>query len=168
VDAVVLADTHLGRGLTRLPGPVLDAISGADVILHAGDITSTRALAELQALGTVHAVLGNNDGALHGVLPEVLTVELDGVPVTLVHDSGPTPGRAGRMARRYPDAAVVVFGHSHVPVDEMGIGGQRLFNPGSPTQRRSQPRPTFGHLRFEAGIVVAHSVEALDLPTSLR
>ena len=47
------------------------------------------------------------------------------------------------MRRRFPGASLVVFGHSHEPVDELGVDGQRLFNPGSPTDRRRQPHGTF-------------------------
>jgi len=69
----------------------------------------------------------------------------------MVHDGGPRVGRAARCARRFPDAHVVVFGHSHIPVNEPGVPGQLLFNPGSPTQRRSQPVRTFGRLLLESG-----------------
>jgi uncharacterized protein len=168
MDVVVLADTHLGNGLESLPQAVLDAVSNTDLVLHAGDVISARALAELRELAPVQAVLGNNDVGLERVLPEHLLLELDGVRVAMVHDSGAATGRAGRLARRFPDAAVVVFGHSHIPVDEEGVDGQRLFNPGSPTQRRAQPRATFGRLRLEAGAVVEHVIEELPLKVSLR
>ena len=70
---------------------------------------------------------------------------------TPLDDAGPAPGRPGRMRRRFPDAALVVFGHSHIPLDLAGEDGQRLFNPGSPTDRRRQPRGTMGLLRVEGG-----------------
>ncbi|HWI04467.1 MAG TPA: metallophosphoesterase family protein, partial [Acidimicrobiales bacterium] len=71
---------------------------------------------------------------------------IDGVRIAMVHDSGPAQGRATRMHRRFPDADVVVFGHSHIPWDDSGVDGQLLFNPGSPTERRSQPHCTLGTL----------------------
>jgi predicted phosphodiesterase len=108
------------------------------------------------------AVLGNNDLGLAGLLPNELSVELAGVRVALVHDSGDRRGRAPRLHRRFPDAALVVFGHSHVPVDEQGIGTQRLFNPGSPTQRRAQPVRTFGWLSLADGQVVARRVVPIE------
>jgi predicted phosphodiesterase len=79
----------------------------------------------------------------------------------MVHDSGARRGREARLARRFPDAAVVVFGHSHEPVDTLGVGGQRLFNPGSPTQRRRQPQPSYGELELRDGAVVSHRVVLL-------
>lgn len=157
----MLADTHLRHGLDGLPARVLDAVRQADVVVHAGDVVSRVALDELSRLAPVHAVLGNNDTELAGQLPVELALELEAVRVAVVHDSGASAGRAARMARRYPDAQVVIFGHSHVPVDEEGVGKQLLFNPGSPTQRRSQPWPSFGRLRLEHAQVLAHTVELL-------
>ena len=153
---LVLSDTHLrpGRG-RRLPDAVYRALDEADVVLHAGDIVTADLLHELSAWAPVHAVLGNNDldPALSSV-PETRVEVLDGVRVAMVHDSGPRAGRAGRLRRRFPDAAVVVFGHSHVPVNEPGVDGQLLFNPGSPTDRRTQPAHTFGLLELDAGALV--------------
>lgn len=154
----VLADTHLRAGIATLSHRVHAALEASDAILHAGDVVSLAALADLRALKPVYAVLGNNDRELRGVLPEVLRLELAGVCLAMAHDSGPSRGRAGRLARRFPEAQVVVFGHSHVPMDEYGLGGQLLFNPGSPTQRRAQPQATFGLLRLEGGEVVEHAV----------
>ncbi len=133
-------------------------MADADVILHAGDVLVAELLDELRALAPVHAVLGNNDHSLLGTLPETLEIELAGVPIAMVHDSGATKGRAGRMRRRFPHSAVVVFGHSHQPLDEVGVDGQRLFNPGSPTQRRRAPTKTMGWLELEAGRVVTHAI----------
>ena len=62
------------------------------------------------------------------------------------------------MQRRFPGADVVVFGHSHIPMDVVGVAGQRLFNPGSPTERRMQPKPTFGLLHLDDGEVVEHTI----------
>ncbi len=98
-------------------------------------------------------MLGNNDGpdvAAWGA-PEVLRLDLAGVRVAMLHDSGPTAGRQRRMLRRFPDADLVVFGHSHIPLSEDDGSGQRLFNPGSPTDRRRQPRGTLGVLEIADG-----------------
>ena len=131
-------------------------------MLHAGDITSDTALRQLCSLADTRAVAGNNDLRLVGVLPPTLSIVLDGVRISVVHDSGPARGRAGRLRRRFPDADVVVFGHSHVPIDERGLEGQLLFNPGSPTQRRQQPARTFGRLRIEDHRLQAHTIEVID------
>ena len=163
---VVLADTHIrrtasqpaagaARALRRLPDAAYAHLEQADVILHAGDILVGEVLDELRAFAPVHAVLGNNDAELFGALPETQALELEGVRIAMIHDSGPAQGRAGRMHRRFPDADVVVFGHSHIPWDDAGVDGQLLFNPGSPTERRSQPHRTLGTLDLEGGRVVS-------------
>jgi uncharacterized protein len=156
---VVLADTHIRRGSRRrLSDAVVAELERADIILHAGDLLVPELLEELSDFAPVHAVLGNNDHELVGRLPEQLVLDIDGVRVAMVHDSGARAGRAGRLRRRFPDAALVVFGHSHIPVDELGLDGQRLFNPGSPTERRGQPHHTLGRLDLVDSRVAAHGL----------
>jgi uncharacterized protein len=156
---VVLADTHIvGSGSERLPSAAWDALRLADVILHAGDVVSGEFLDELRALAPVHAVLGNNDRTLIGVLPDQVELDIDGVRVAMLHDSGARRAREARMSRRFASAGVVVFGHSHIPWNEPGVDGQLLFNPGSATQRRRQPHRTFGLLHFERGEVTGEIV----------
>src|SRR3954463_4831125 len=108
--AVVLADTHIRRGAKRrLPDAAYDALDTADVILHAGDVVVEDLLHELSGFAPTYAVLGNNDHELGGVLPETRLLELAGVRVAMVHDSGPSRGRERRMHDRFPDADIVVF-----------------------------------------------------------
>jgi len=155
---LVLADTHLRGDLSALPPEVWHEVEACDAVLHAGDVVMGDLLDALRARRPVHAVLGNNDHDLVGALPDRLEVELAGVRVALVHDSGARTGRARRMQRLFPAAQVVVFGHSHEPVDEPGEDGQRLFNPGSAVQRRRQPRRTVGVLELADGAVVGHRI----------
>ena len=75
----------------------------------------------------------------------------------MVHDSGPATGRLGRMRRRFPAADLVVFGHSHIPLDE-SAAGLRIFNPGSPTDRRRQSHGTLGLLRIDSGRLTEASI----------
>src|SRR5665213_2694837 len=162
VRLVVIADTHLTAAVaTRLPKALLEAIEGADLVLHAGDVTTTAALEELSALASVHCVLGNNDTTLVGLVPEQLRLTLAGVNVAMIHDSGSKAGRASRLSARFPDADLVVYGHSHVPDNSEGLGGQRLFNPGSPTQRRAQPLRTYGLIELDDGQILSHEIRFL-------
>ncbi|MDY7105757.1 MAG: metallophosphoesterase family protein [Actinomycetota bacterium] len=159
VRVAVVADTHLRAGtLDRLPTEVWRRVAAADVVLHAGDVVEDELLAALAAETPTHAVLGNNDTAIGDRLPETLELVLGGVRVAMIHDSGTSAGRAGRMRRRFPDADIVVFGHSHLPLDEEGDGGQRLFNPGSPTQRRRAPTHTMGELVLADGEIAGHAL----------
>jgi putative phosphoesterase len=155
----VLSDTHAPGRWRGCPPTVAGLLEGVDVILHAGDVCVPSVLDELSRFAPVHVVLGNNDGL--GVrdwgAPETLSLDLAGLPVGMIHDSGPAAGRPARMRRRFPDAELVVFGHSHIPLDQVD-GGRRLFNPGSPTDRRRQPHGTIGLLRIEDGRLVAASI----------
>lgn len=154
VDVLVLSDTHLGAAtLERLPAEVWEMAEVADVVLHAGDVVDGALLDALGERAVTHAVLGNNDHGLEGRLPEALELELGGVSVAMVHDSGATAGRAARLQRRFPGAQVVVFGHSHDPLVEQVPGGPLLVNPGSPTQRRRQPVHTVARLELRDGAI---------------
>ena len=151
--ALVLADTHIPRRAKGLPDGLTPHLESADLVLHAGDLLVEDVLHELEAYAPVRAVKGNVDG-WEVRLPETLEFEVGGVRVAMIHDSGPKKGRRNRMRRRFPEARVVVFGHSHIPLleDEDGL---MLLNPGSPTDRRRQPEHTFALLRVEDGGVGA-------------
>jgi len=156
VRLAVISDTHLPRGRRRLPDRCVEELRAADLVLHAGDLVTAAVLEELEAFGPpVAAVLGNVDEpALARRLPEERVVDADGVHIALVHDAGPAAGRLERMRRRFPGVDAVVFGHSHIPLHETsGDGGFQLFNPGSPTDRRRQPRHTMGVATVDAGRV---------------
>jgi putative phosphoesterase len=135
-----------------MPHRCREELAAADLILHAGDFTAPEVLADLEALGPpVAAVHGNVDSAeLRERLPEARLVDAGGARIAMVHDAGPARGRLARMRLRFPDAAAVVFGHSHIPLHESADGFQ-IFNPGSPTDRRRQPRHTMGIARADGG-----------------
>ncbi|AKT50401.1 metallophosphoesterase family protein [Arsenicicoccus sp. oral taxon 190] len=162
---LVLADTHAPRRWKGLPVELLAPLQEADVVLHAGDVCTPEVLDTLAEHAPVHVVLGNNDGpavAAWGA-PETLELDLDGLRVAMIHDAGPRAGRDRRMRRRFPDADLVVYGHSHIPLDEPE-GAVHLLNPGSPTDRRRQPHGTYAVLQIAAGRLVASQVVALDDP----
>ena len=146
---LVLADTHIPRRAKGLPDGLLPCLERADLILHAGDLLEASVIEELSRYAPVRAVKGNVDGP-DVDLPETLEFEVGGVSVAMIHDSGPKKGRRSRMRRRFPEARVVVFGHSHIPLLE-DEGDLMLLNPGSPTDRRPQPEHTFALLRVEGG-----------------
>ncbi|ACZ83116.1 metallophosphoesterase family protein [Streptosporangium roseum] len=152
MKVVVLADTHAPRRWKSCPPEVAGHLRGADLILHAGDVCTAGVLDELAAYAPVHVVKGNNDGP-DIVAPETLELDLGGLRVAMIHDSGAARGRLARMRRRFPSADLVIFGHSHIPLDESDAG-LRVFNPGSPTDRRRQPHGTLGLLRIEDGVLV--------------
>jgi putative phosphoesterase len=164
VKVVVLADTHIRAGGRRqLPEDVYRLLDRADAVLHAGDVVDHSLLDTLRSIAPTYAVLGNNDLTMGATLPGSRRLELGGVRIAMIHDSGARDGRAARLHRKFPDAAVVVFGHSHIPCNEFGVDGQLLFNPGSPTERRSQPHHTAGLLELDDGQVVNHQIVVVSL-----
>ncbi len=147
----IISDTHMPRGDRALPPACVDRLRAADAILHAGDLVALEVLAYLESLGPpVHAVHGNVDGPeVRAVLPGARVVEAGGARIAMLHDAGPATGRLRRMRARFPDADVLVFGHSHLPLHEEADGFQ-LFNPGSPTERRRAPVHTMGEAEVGA------------------
>ena len=160
--ALVLSDTHAPRHWKACPPALLPHLDAADVILHAGDVCTPDVLDLLAGFAPVHVVMGNNDvpEVADWGAPETLEIELEGVRVGMIHDSGPKQGRTPRMRRRFPTADLVVFGHSHIPLDETG-DGLRILNPGSPTDRRRQPAGTVATLDLRDGVVVEARIERL-------
>lgn len=142
----VIADTHLPRGVRRLPEACVQRLRGSDLILHAGDVMTDAALRSIEAYGPpVLAVRGNvDDASLCARLPAERVVEVDGARIAMVHDAGPARGRMARLRTRFPDAHAAVFGHSHLPLHAQDDDGFQIFNPGSPTQRRRAPAHTMG------------------------
>ena len=151
--AVVIADTHIPRRARALPEGLLPHLARADLVLHAGDLMDPALLDELALYAPVRAVRGNLDPPDLD-LPESLEFEFGDIKVAMIHDFGRKQGRRTRLRRRFPDARVVVFGHSHIPFLEDG-DGLMMLNPGSPTDRRRQPHHTFALLHAEEGKVRA-------------
>jgi len=145
VRLLLIADTHVPKRARELPGQVWREVERADVVVHAGDWVDVRLLDELVSRShRLVGVVGNNDGPeLRARLPELAAVELDGVRLAVVHETGQAKGRENRCAVAFPDADVLVFGHSHIPWDSVADSGLRLLNPGSPTDRRRQPYHTY-------------------------
>ena len=138
---LLLADTHVPKRARALPDQVWQAVDEADVVFHAGDWVTETHLDELESRATrLIGVYGNNDGdELRARLPEIADVTIDGIRFAMIHETGSAGGREARCDVQFPDADVLIFGHSHIPWDTTTPRGLRLLNPGSPTDRRRQP-----------------------------
>ncbi len=160
-EIAIVSDTHLPRGQRRLPDACLTRLRAAELIIHAGDLTSAEVLRELESLGPpVVAVAGNVDAApVRARLPETTVVTAGPHRIAVIHDAGPAGGRLGRMRARFPDAAAVIFGHSHIPLHARDRDGFQIFNPGSPTERRRAPRHTMGLASVSAEGIDFHLLE---------
>jgi len=175
----LLSDTHIPHRMTQLPKTVLDALAGVDVILHAGDVDDPAALEPLREIAPVYAVRGNlhildlSDGGAS--LPPVVELDLADKHVVLTH--GHQPGLLGliikgvrfvvnwaglldngwlnqrnarRLARIYPKADVIVFGHAHRAYVEW-IGDKLLVNPGAVAESGEHERPSVARMRLGQG-----------------
>jgi putative phosphoesterase len=144
----VIADTH---GLLR--PEVFDAFAEVDRILHAGDVGPPGLLSELEALAPVTAVYGNTDGMdLRSRLPQVAALELDGFDVVVTHGDqfgSPTPEK---LNAAFPDAQIIIYGHTHRPLLTVVDVVVTVMNPGGAGHRRFGLPPSVGILELEPGI----------------
>ncbi|MBS1989421.1 MAG: metallophosphoesterase family protein [Cyanobacteria bacterium SZAS LIN-2] len=150
----ILADTHVTTAKRSraqdLPAIVWDSIKESDAVIHAGDVVEAYLLEAIAKIVPVHAVLGNNDTGL--TLPERLELQFEQVKLAVLHESGPRKGRPERLRKQFPDAQVVVYGHSHIP-DLQTFEGLLIMNPGSCTDRRREPKFSFGRLAIEGASI---------------
>lgn len=166
---LLLSDTHLPVRARELQPQVWRLVDEAELVIHAGDWVDVATLDALQARARcLVGVAGNNDGPeLWARLGEVARVEVEGVRIAVIHETGAAAGREARCDACFGPASdapadVLVFGHSHIPWDSTTPGGVRLLNPGSPTDRRRQPVGTVMTLEVEDGAV--RSVELVPTP----
>ncbi len=150
----VISDTHI-PDFRRLPESIWQHFAGVELIIHAGDLSILRVIAELETIAPVVAVQGNVEGdEVVKKLPVKREIVVGHCRIGIVHILGDSRNRARVAHQEFPNARVVVFGHSHIPWNEEH-DGQLLFNPGSATDRRRQPRCSIGMLYVddEAGSV---------------
>ena len=144
----VISDTH---GLLR--PEVFDAFAGVDHILHAGDVGGPDLLVQLGALAPVTAVYGNTDDFdLRSVLPQVATLQLDGFDIVVTHGDqlgSPTPAA---LNAAFPEAQIIIFGHTHRPLLTLVDVVVTVMNPGGAGPRRFNLPPSVGILELEPGI----------------
>ncbi len=144
----IISDTH---GLLR--PEVFDVFREVDQILHAGDVGSAELLDELSAIAPVTAVYGNTDGwDLRSRLPQVAKLRLDGFDVVVTHGDqlgSPTPEA---LNAAFPDAEIIVYGHTHRPLLTTVDVVVTVMNPGGAGARRFNLPPSVGIMELEAGI----------------
>jgi uncharacterized protein len=144
----IISDTH---GLLR--PEVFELFQGVDRILHAGDIGSLDLLTELETIAPVSAVFGNTDGfEVRARVPEVVDLELLGTRFVVVHGHQlgvPTPDG---LVGKFPDAEVIVFGHTHKPLLTVVDQVVTVMNPGGAGARRFSLPASAGIMELEAGL----------------
>jgi putative phosphoesterase len=160
MQIAIISDTHLPRGLRRLPDTCVKRLAEADLVIHAGDFTRLSPLRELQAYTNLIAVHGNvDDYDVRAELPATTEINAAGATLAVIHDAGPGHRRLTRLRHQFPTANAVVFGHSHQPLHETAPDGFQIFNPGSPTDRRRAPHHTMGVANAQSGSLTFELIE---------
>ena len=146
----IISDTHIPH-FKKLPGAIWEHFAGVELIIHAGDLSVLSVLDELEAIAPVVAVQGNvEEKEVMLKLSIKREVVVGGCRIGVVHILGDSHNRVKVARQEFPEARVVVFGHSHIPYNQEH-GGQLLFNPGSATDRRRQARCSIGLLYVDDG-----------------
>jgi len=143
-----MSDTH---GMLR--PQVFDVFRDVDHILHGGDIGAWDLIVELQALAPVTAVYGNTDSLeIRSKVPQVAEIELEGFPIVVTHgDQFGSPNPA-KLRDAFPQAEIIIFGHSHKPLLELVDKTITVMNPGGAGAPRFSIPPSVGILELEPGI----------------
>jgi putative phosphoesterase len=151
----LVADTHLVRP-HPLPERLVEGLAACDLIFHAGDINREWVIVALARVAPVRAVVGNNDAGLERMLPEERYFQCGEHRIGLLHGwspnaSRPVTAKVWTMERMRGVVDCAVYGHSH-RAEVAQREGLLMVNPGSPTQPRWAPRPTYGILEVRDGI----------------
>jgi len=132
---------------------VLEVFEGVDHILHGGDVGKLEILVELEAVAPVTAVYGNVDGHdIRSRVPQVAEVDLEGFRIVVTHGDllgSPTPAK---LHAAFPDAEIIVYGHTHKPLLELVDRTVTVMNPGGAGAPRFGLLPSVGILELEPGI----------------
>ena len=147
----LISDTH-----GHVPNDVHAALAGVDYILHAGDVGPMDVITELESIAPVHAVLGNTD---YGIALPVTRLEEFGGRTILIHHIVDVdfPSQTVRELLSTEKPEIVVFGHTHMPFDELR-SGSRFINPGSASQPRGGTAPSVAILELSGETPTLQSI----------
>lgn len=154
----IIADTH---GLLR--PEVFEVFREVDHILHAGDIGPLDLLTELEAIAPVTAVYGNCDGFdVRARVPAIVQTRILGLDFVLLHGDqlgSPTPEK---LHQAYPEAEVIVYGHTHRPLLTTVDVVVTVLNPGGAGPRRFDLPASVAIMELEAGLPPRARLVPLD------
>lgn len=147
----IVSDTHIPDIIGEVPDWIISGLADCDLIIHAGDITSSEVLTELKEIAPVKAVQGNCDGPeLSESLKLSRQFEIEGTSIALTHGHIIKGELITGLTYSFPDADLIIFGHTHNAFHQE-IGGQLLLNPGSPTVRKRKNFYSFARVELKAG-----------------
>jgi hypothetical protein len=146
---LVISDTHLSGISSGLPEPVVRELTSCDMLIHAGDFTGMNIYRELNSITNLVAVHGNSDGiGLTRLLPSSLELNVENIRLGLVHGNGSQDTTIVNACSVFKNCDIIIFGHSHFPFNQIK-NGVLMFNPGSPTDPRRAPGPSYGLITVE-------------------
>ena len=152
----VISDTHVPR-FKGIPDAVWQHFADVEHILHVGDLSVLSVLSELETIAPVTAVQGNVETEeVILKLPIKRELTIGSCRIGMVHILGDSKTHERVARREFPNARVVVFGHSHIPYNQEH-DGQLVFNPGSANDRRRQPQCSIGMLTIDDENNTVHS-----------
>jgi putative phosphoesterase len=131
----VISDTHIPTRAPSLPKKIFEYFNDVDLILHAGDLETSKVLNDLKKINeNVVAIHGNMDpDDITSELPSKLTIKINNFKIGLIHGDGPPEGIKHRVQKEFTEKLdCIVFGHTHHPFNEIE-NNILFFNPGSPT-----------------------------------
>ena len=147
---VVISDTHT-NSIDDLPRRVIDELSGADMIIHAGDFTGKPLVDALRKIGPFRGVYGNIDGPdVRRELPEIETVQAGSFKIGVNHpaEGGSPHTLEQRLKPKFPGVQAIIHGHSHQTKNDFR-DGVLWFNPGSATGTFPARQKTYGILTID-------------------
>jgi uncharacterized protein len=153
VKIVVISDTHTDS-IDDLPKRVLDELSGAEMIIHAGDFTGRRLVDSLRKTGPFRGVYGNIDGPdVRNELPAIDIVQAGEFKIGVNHpaEGGSLRTLEERLRPKFPGVQVIIHGHSHQTKNDFR-DGVLWFNPGSATGTFPARQKTYGILTLDKEI----------------
>jgi len=132
----VISDTHIPDRCEHIPFKALEAFKNVDMVIHAGDLASLKAIEELKAVcPKIVVVAGNMDGAdIVKKFPTKQILNISGFKIGVSHGAGAPQYLVDLLKDTFKNdnCDIIVFGHSHIAMNEK-IGKTLFFNPGSAT-----------------------------------
>ncbi|MFD2612225.1 metallophosphoesterase family protein [Paenibacillus gansuensis] len=154
----IVSDTHMSPKVARLPNALVEGLQGVELILHIGDWTSLHVAGMMEEIAPVDGVAGNNDGLeIRERFGRKKVLSIAGFRIGMVHGDGSRKTTEQRAWEAFEgeQVDVILFGHSHIPFMERR-GEVLMFNPGSPSDKRRQPKYSYGILELEGTIRAQH------------
>lgn len=154
----VIADTHMPKHAKALPEALKKGLEDVDLIIHAGDWQTLEIYESLKKLAPVDGVAGNVDGEeIVKALGRKKILSFHGFNIGVVHGHGKkkTTEKRALEAFEEDDVDIIIFGHSHIPLHKT-IGDVQMFNPGSPTDKRRQPKFSYGIIEIDQSVTARH------------